>query len=60
MRFIRTRAETNSESEIRAMKFIRSFSEAERAVIAIISVMMMVTAMLIYLLLTAPLKNWAG
>lgn len=40
------------------MKFIRSFSEAERAVIAIISVMLMVTAMLIYLLMMPPLKNW--
>ena len=38
------------------MKFIRSFSEAERSVIAIITVMMMVTGMLIYLLLTTPLK----
>ncbi len=34
------------------MKFIRSFSEAERAIIAIISVMLMVTAMLLYLFLT--------
>ena len=42
------------------MKFIRSFSEAERAVIAIISVMLMVTAMLIYLWLTTPLKNWVA
>ena len=42
------------------MKFIRSFSESERAIIAIVSVMLMVTAMLIYLLLTAPLKNWTG
>ena len=40
------------------MKFIRPFSESERAIIAIISVMLMVTAMLIYLLLMPPLKNW--
>jgi hypothetical protein len=58
MRILRTRAEVRKER--RAMKFIRSFNEAERAVIAIISVMLMVTAMLIYLLLTAPLKAWGA
>ncbi|NOT60563.1 MAG: VWA domain-containing protein, partial [Acidobacteria bacterium] len=41
------------------MKLIRHLSESERAILSIVFVMAMVTAMLIYLLLAPPLKSRA-
>ena len=43
------------------MKLIRHLNEHERAIIAIVSVMLMVTGMLIYLLLAPPVtRAWSS